>query len=144
MVVSAPMSEGSPAATASLRGFSVLVVEDDLDMQQAIRHVLEKAGAAVTTADSAPEALKAFLNSRPDVLVCDLGLPGVDGYAFIRQIRELPLLLGARTAALALTAHSAEAPAKVLHAGFQAYLTKPVEPAELVNTVASLALKARQ
>jgi CheY-like chemotaxis protein len=133
-----------PLSKPSLHGFNVLVVEDDLDTQEAVRLVLERAGAAVTTAGSAPDALKAFLTRPPDVLVCDLGLPGVDGYAFIRQIRDLPLVLGGRIAALALTAYSAEAPTKVLHAGFQAYLTKPVEPSELVSTVASLALKARQ
>jgi CheY-like chemotaxis protein len=80
----------------------------------------------------------------PDVLVCDLGLPGADGYALIRQIRELPLVLGGKTGAVALTAYSAELPTKVLHAGFQAYLTKPVEPDQLVTTVAGLALKTKQ
>ena len=138
------MSDLPALGRSALRGFNVLVVEDDPDTQDAIRRVLETEGAAVTTAESAPEALKAFLNSLPDVLVCDLGLPGVDGYAFIRQIRDLPVLLGGRTAALALTAYSAEMPAKVMHAGFQAYLTKPVEPGHLVSTVASLALKGRQ
>ena len=138
------MDEASVLGRSALRGFNVLVVEDDPDTQDAIRHVLETEGAAVTTAESAPEALKVFLSSLPDVLVCDLGLPGVDGYAFIRQIRDLPVLLGGRTAALALTAYSAEAPTKVMHAGFQAYLTKPVEPGNLVSTVASLALKGRQ
>jgi CheY-like chemotaxis protein len=135
---------GGMLGKSALRGFNVLVVEDDSDTQEAIRRILETEGAAVTTAESAPEALKSFLNSLPDVLVCDLGLPGVDGYAFIRQIRELPVLLGGRTAALALTASSAEMPTKVMHAGFQAYLTKPVEPGDLVTTVASLALKGRQ
>jgi CheY-like chemotaxis protein len=78
------------------------------------------------------------------VLVCDLGLPGADGYALIRQIRELPLVLGGRTGAVALTAYSSEMPTKVMHAGFQAYLTKPVEPSQLVSTVAGLAFKSRQ
>ena len=129
---------------SSLQGFNVLVVEDDLDTQETIRKILEAEGAAVVTAGSAPEGLQAFLNAVPDVLVCDLGLPGADGYALIRQIRELPLVLGGKTGAVALTAYSAELPTKVLHAGFQAYLTKPVEPDELVTTVAGLALKTKQ
>ena len=87
----------------------------------------------MVTAGSAPEGLQAFLNAVPDVLVCDLGLPGADGYALIRQIRELPLVLGGRTGAVALTAYSSEMHTKVMHAGFQAYLTKPVEPSKLVE-----------
>ena len=79
---------------SALRGFNVLVVEDDADTQEAVRRILEGEGAAVVTAASAPEGLQAFLNAVPDVLVCDLGLPGADGYALIRQIRELPTRSG--------------------------------------------------
>jgi CheY-like chemotaxis protein len=129
---------------SALTGFNVLVIEDDLDTQETVRQILEHEGASVVTAASAPEGLQAFLNSPPDVVVCDLGLPGADGYALIRQIRELPLVLGGRTGAVALTAYSSEMETKVLHAGFQAYLTKPVEPTNLVTTVAGLALKSRQ
>ena len=120
------------------------MVEDDADTQEAVRRILEGEGASVVTAGSAPEGLQAVLNAVPDVLVCDLGLPGADGYALIRQIRELPLVLGGRTGAVALTAYSSEMPTKVMHAGFQAYLTKPVEPSTLVTTVAGLAFKSRQ
>jgi CheY-like chemotaxis protein len=129
---------------SALRGFNVLVVEDDADTQEAVRRILEGEGAAVVTAASAPEGLQAFLNAVPDVLVCDLGLPGADGYAFIRQIRELPMELGGATGAVAVTAYAAEMPTKVLHAGFQAHLPKPVEPAQLVQAVAALAFKERQ
>ena len=128
-------------STSSLRGFNVLVVEDDQDTQDSMKAILEIEGASVATAKSAVEGLQAFLRTRPDVLVCDLGLPDADGYALIRQIRELPLALGGTTVAVAVTAYAAEMPTKVLHAGFQAHLPKPVEPALLVKTVASLALK---
>jgi len=129
---------------SALRGFNVLVVEDDADTQEAVRRILEGEGASVVTAATAPEGLQAFLNAVPDVLVCDLGLPGADGYALIRQIRELPLVLGGKTGAVALTAYTSEMHTKVMHAGFQAYLTKPVEPSQLVTTVAGLAFKSRQ
>src|SRR5882672_7968378 len=128
----------------TLRGINVLLVEDDEDSQDTMRLMLEMEGASVACAKSAAEGLRAFFARRPDVLVCDLGLPGADGYALLRQIRELPLVLGGRTAAVAVTAYAAELTPKVMHAGFQAHLQKPVNPAELVKTVASLAYQGRQ
>jgi CheY-like chemotaxis protein len=133
---------GSP--TSILRGIKVLLVEDDEDTQDTMRMMLEVEGASVACARSAAEGLRAFFAKRPDVLVCDLGLPGADGYAFIRQIRDLPVELGGSTGAVAVTAYAAEMPTKVLHAGFQAHLPKPVDPAHLVQSVAALAFKERQ
>ena len=137
-------SEDPTLPDAPLSGFRLLVVEDDADTQEALRSVFELKGAAVTTASSALEGFQSFLRLRPDVIVCDLGLPGADGYALIRQIRELPPVMGGSTAAVAVTAYSAEMTPKVLHAGFQAHLQKPVDPDALVKTVAALAFKARQ
>jgi CheY-like chemotaxis protein len=138
------MASGRAGNLRSLQGISVLLVEDDEDTQATMRLMLEMEGARVQTARSAAEGLRSFFTRRPDVLVCDLGLPGADGYAFIRQIRELPLELGGSTGAVAVTAYAAEMPTKVLHAGFQAHLPKPVEPAHLVQAVATLAFKERQ
>ena len=134
----------STSPIPALRGIDVLLVEDDEDTQDTMRLMLEMEGARVACARSAAEGLRAFFARRPDVLVCDLGLPGADGYAFIRQIRELPLELGGSTGAVAVTAYAAEMPTKVLHAGFQAHLPKPVDPANLVQAVAALAFKERQ
>ena len=74
-------------ADPPLAGFRLLVVEDDADTLEALRSVFELKGASVTTAGSALEGFQSFLRLRPDVIVCDLGLPGADGYALIRQIR---------------------------------------------------------
>ena len=134
----------SSSPTSILRGIKVLLVEDDQDTQDTMRLMLEREGAVVACARSAAEGLRSFFARRPDVLVCDLGLPGADGYAFIRQIRELPTELGGSTGAVAVTAYAAEMPTKVLHAGFQAHLPKPVDPAILVQSVAALAFKERQ
>ena len=134
----------SSSPTSILRGIKVLLVEDDQDTQDTMRLMLEMEGAVVGCARSAAEGLRSFFARRPDVLVCDLGLPGADGYAFIRQIRELPTELGGSTGAVAVTAYAAEMPTKVLHAGFQAHLPKPVDPANLVQSVAALAFKERQ
>jgi len=127
----------------TLRGIRVLLVEDDQDSQDTMRLMLEMEGASVACATSAADGLRAFFARRPDVLVCDLGLPGADGYAFIRQIRELPMELGGATGAVAVTAYAAEMPTKVLHAGFQAHLQKPVMPDDVIKTVAALALQSR-
>lgn len=129
--------------TRMLRGVSVLVVEDDEDTQTMLRMILETEGAAVTTAGTAAEGLQSFLSLQPDVVVCDLGLPGADGYALLRQIRGLPGILGGTTAAVALTGYAAELTPKVLHAGFQAHLQKPVVPEEVIKTVAALALQSK-
>lgn len=139
-----PFEKVSTSPVPALRGVSVLLVEDDEDTQDTMRLMLEMEGAVVACARSAAEGLRAFFARRPDVLVCDLGLPGADGYAFIRQIRELPLELGGSTGAVAVTAYAAEMPTKVLHAGFQSHLAKPVDPANLVQAVAALAFKERQ
>ena len=128
---------------APLAGFRLLVVEDDADTQEALRSVFELKGASVTTASSALEGFQSFLRVRPDVIVCDLGLPGADGYALIRQIRELPPVMGGSTAAVAVTAYSAEMTPKVMHAGFQAHLSKPTRPHELAAAVAGLVGQTR-
>ena len=77
---------------------------------------------------------------RPDVLISDIGMPGQDGYALIRQVRALSPEDGGRTPAIALTAYArAEDRVKAVVAGFQHHLSKPIEPMELVVLVASLA-----
>ena len=129
---------------AHLNGIRVLLVEDHQDTQDALRYILEGKGAEVFTAGTAVEGMKVFLEAHPDVLVCDLGLPGVDGYTLLRQIRALPGALGGQVGAVAVTAHAAELSTKVLHAGFQVHLAKPIEPTELVGAVNALASRARQ
>src|SRR5258708_9799751 len=94
----------------TLRGINVLLVEDDEDSQDTMRLMLEMEGAKVACARSAAEGLRAFFARRPHVLVCYLGLPGTDGYAFIPQIRQLPMELGGATGAVSLTASSTEIP----------------------------------
>lgn len=119
----------------SLSGSDVLVVDDDRDTREMLRSVLEKSGAAVRTASSAEEAINAFDQRSPHVLVSDIGMPGEDGYSLIRKIRER-----SDVPAIALTAFArSEDRRRAIGAGFQMHLAKPVEPAELVTVVASLA-----
>jgi signal transduction histidine kinase len=128
------------AQAPSLAGLRVLVVDDEPDARDLLAVVLQQCGALVTKADSAGAALEA-LNAQPfDVLISDIEMPGVDGYELIRQLRGIEAGGEKFTPAMALTAHArAKDRARVLAAGFQMHVSKPVSAAELVIGVGSLA-----
>ena len=87
----------------------------------------------------AEAALAAISESRPDVLVSDIGMPGEDGYAFIRELRARPAERGGRVPAVAVTAYARpDDRRRALSAGFDAHLTKPIDEVELVAVIASL------
>ncbi|HBL18857.1 MAG: hypothetical protein A2X36_01370 [Elusimicrobia bacterium GWA2_69_24] len=132
--------EAPPDFPGLLRGVRILVVEDDDDTREMLLSVLGHCGARVQGAVSTAEGLAAFASARPDVLLCDIGLPGEDGYSLIRRIRALGKGAGGLVPAVAVTAYStAEDRAQALRAGFQTHLPKPVDPAELVAMVRALA-----
>ncbi|MDZ8029301.1 MAG: ATP-binding protein [Nostoc sp. DedQUE11] len=123
----------------SLKGIRLLVVDDDADTREFLAFLLEQQGAIVTIAASANEALNAIMQSKPDLLLSDLGMPEVDGYTLIRKIRAMPANLGGEIPAIALTAYAAETTQKqVFAAGFQLYISKPVEPSKLIAAIAAL------
>jgi PAS domain S-box-containing protein len=123
-----------------LDGVRVLLVEDDADSRELLVMVLEHCRAEVVAAPGSEEALRALEGWRPDVIISDIEMPGEDGYTFIRRLRALPAGRGGDTPAAALTADArAEDRMRALVAGFQLHVPKPVEPAELVTVVASLA-----
>jgi CheY-like chemotaxis protein len=118
----------------------ILVLDDEADARDLIQAVLERAGAVVATASSVAEALDAIRRQRPDAIVSDIGMPGEDGYAFIRKLRALTREEGGRTPAVALTAYArGEDRRKALLAGFQNHASKPIEAQELMVVVANLA-----
>ena len=124
----------------SLEGLRVLIVDDELDAREMVKRILGERGAAVETAPSAAEALSRLPLVRPHVLITDIGMPGEDGYAVIRKVRELSPHDGGAVPAIALTAFArAEDRERAIASGFQTHLAKPVEPAELIATVANLA-----
>lgn len=141
-----PLLSGSPepaegvvapsnASVPGLYGTRVLVTDDDDDMREVLKVSLEQRGAHVAVAASADEALKMFDEFRPEVLVCDVGMPGTDGYTLMRQIRTR----GEKVPAVALTAYVVgDDPERALLAGFQAHLGKPVDPNELIREIARL------
>ena len=117
-----------------LKDISILLVDDEADTREVTAFVLEQAGAIVTMAASGIEALPAFVQTPPDVLVSDIGMPDMDGYRLIQQIRSLPQ--GRQVFAIALTAYAgAINQQQALAAGFQRHLAKPIEPDELVKTI---------
>jgi len=127
----------------SLEGLKVLVVDDEADTRELIGEVLKECGSEVIIRRSAAEALEALEQHKPDILISDLGMPDEDGYSLIEKIRALPLERGGNIPAAALTAYArAEDRMRVLRSGFQFHLPKPVDSAELVTVVASLAGRA--
>jgi signal transduction histidine kinase/ActR/RegA family two-component response regulator len=139
-----------PAATTSshppglprheaLAGSSVLIVDDEDDARELLRVILEARDMHVHDAGSVPEALSLLEHTAVDVIVSDIGMPDQDGYAFIRAVRALPNEQVASTPAVALTAFTRnEDRARALLDGFNVHLGKPVEPAELLATLAGL------
>jgi signal transduction histidine kinase len=126
------------AGELPLAGLQVLVVDDENDAREWLVRVLADAGADVRAARSAAEALEVFDRAPPDVLLSDIGMPEVDGYALIRRIRALPEDRGGCTPAVALTAFArADDRQRALNAGYQLHIGKPVDEDELIAAVAS-------
>ena len=124
----------------SLNDLRVLVVDDEPDARELIAVVLTRRGAEVISVGSAVEALAEMERQAFDVLVSDIGMPLMDGYALISKIRQLPKERGGRIPAAALTAYAGvEDRMRALSAGYQIHIPKPVEPAELTTVVANLA-----
>jgi CheY-like chemotaxis protein len=140
MASGAPPPGGS-GARASLQGIRVLVVDDSADVRDLLAAVLQSAHAEVATADSAEHALEAVRARRPDVLLCDLHMPGVDGFELIHRLRAWERgAPGPPIPAAAVSAY-ASLGQRLRHARdeFQAFLGKPVDPDTLIRTVLELA-----
>ena len=127
----------APPPAGDVRGLRVLLVDDDPDAREVIREFLIRGGADVATAASAAEAFIRLDEYRPHILVSDIAMPEEDGYSFVRRVRSLPREAGGALPAIALSAYAREEDRrKSLMAGFQAHLAKPVEPRELLSTLA--------
>jgi CheY-like chemotaxis protein len=126
----------------ALAGMRILVVDDEPDCATLTGYLLSQWGADVRIAVSAPEALEVFEQYDewpPDILVSDIQMPGVDGYALMRMVREMAPDRGGNIPAIALTAYTrAEDRIRALVAGFQIHIAKPFEPIELLTVVESI------
>ncbi|CAN5816671.1 hypothetical protein BH11MYX3_BH11MYX3_15290 [soil metagenome] len=143
-IASAPRVASSPAGIASspsLAGVRVLVVDDDPRVRDALEQLLARAGATVDIAASAEGARTEIAAHPPSVIVCDIAMPGEDGYSFARSLRAS----GSELPAIALTAHAMAADAaRAIAAGFDRHLAKPIDFEHLVtNLLSMLAERAR-
>lgn len=124
---------------SDLTGIKVLVVDDEPDARDLVRRVLTACKAKVITAAGVEDALTLIEREKPDVLLSDIGMPGADGFELLRRVRELGDDRGGRLPAVALTAFArSEDRTRALRAGFLVHVSKPMEPAELVATIASV------
>jgi CheY-like chemotaxis protein len=125
----------TPDSAPKLSGLRTLVVDDQADMRELLTTILCVENAEVRTADSIDEAMRIMTAWRPEMLICDIAMPGGSGYELIRRVRDG----GCNVPAIAITARAGvEDCANSLAAGFQMHLPKPIEPRELVVSIASL------
>jgi CheY-like chemotaxis protein len=128
--------------TQALSNVRVVVLDDDEGTRELVSLILQESGAEVSMAGDAETALLMLEVFRPDILVSDIGMPGIDGYQFISMVRDMDNEKLQMIPAIALTAFARdEDRAKALKAGFQAHLSKPVESSVLVHTVRQLLLQ---
>lgn len=121
-----------PIEPSVIAGLRILVVDDDPDGREFLRRILEESGAEVLAVDSAQEAYQAIIDHEPDLLLSDIGMPGEDGYQFIRRVRDS----GHSVPAIAVTAFVRSSDrTHAVEAGYQGHITKPVEPSHLLATI---------
>jgi signal transduction histidine kinase/CheY-like chemotaxis protein len=133
--VAAARSAAGETQRAQIEGLRVLVVDDEEDTRELLETALTSFGAHVVSARSAQEALDRLQADGADALVSDIGMPGVDGYSLIRQVRGLPGEAG-RIPAIALTAYArSEDRERAIEAGYQVHLAKPINLDALVDAL---------
>ena len=139
----APPSKPELPALEAGKNLRVLVVEDNRDSAESLRRLLELCGYSVTVAYSSHEGLEAAQQTRPDIVLCDIGLPDSDGYALAAALRSDPVTSRARL--IAVTAYGGEQDMqRSREAGFQVHLVKPVKPESLLQQLDQPAGGARQ
>lgn len=125
-----------------LSELKILLIDDEPDIREVTKLVLVQARAHVIATATASEGLQQLQAHRPDVIVSDIGMPQIDGYEFIRLVRNLPAHLGGLTPAIALTTFNLGTDRiRALKAGFQRHLSKPYDFQELIKTIACVAAR---
>ena len=126
-----------PLSSEILEGLRILIVDDEADSRDLVSAILTRYGSEVKCTESAADAILAFQQWNPDMLVSDIGMPNEDGYSLIRKLRKLRSKRATQIPALALTAYATDDErALALSAGFQMHVAKPVEPERLVTSIA--------
>ena len=122
-----------------MTGLKVLAIDDEPDTRVLISAILQHNGAKVMTGSDASSGFSALSDFKPDVLICDISMPGEDGYSLLRRIRKLTPEGGGKIPSIALTAfadtqHEEEAK----EAGFNAFLAKPLHTARMIEEILHL------
>ncbi|NJM72530.1 MAG: response regulator [Scytonema sp. RU_4_4] len=118
----------------NLHGIKILVVDDDDNTREFLAFLLELHRANVIAVATASSAIATLTQFKPDVLLSDIGMPDVDGYMLMRQVRALPPEQGGIIPAIALTAYAGEIDQEqAMAAGFQRHIAKPIEPQVLIQ-----------
>jgi PAS domain S-box-containing protein len=140
LVSAASIFRDGQAEPPTLEGLEILLVDDETDTLDLISVELAQYGAKVTAVPSAEDALRALEGSKFDLIISDIGMPVIDGYGLIRQIRKLDGNQNQRIPAVALTAYArVQDRMRAILAGYSTHIAKPVEANELVTVVAGLA-----
>ena len=127
-----------PASAKIFDGVRILVVDDEADSRDLISTLLTRCGGEVRCSESAAEAIRAFAEWSPDLLLSDIGMPNEDGYSLIKKVRKLRSKRAKQIPAIALTAYATDEDRSLaLAAGFQVHLAKPVEPKSLLTSIAA-------
>ncbi len=133
-----PLETAPPVSIPRLDGVEVLAIDDNVDALDVLTSALSNAGASVRIAMSGLEGLGRFQESVPDVVLCDLAMPGLDGFEVLRQIKSLDAATGRSTPVLAVTAYaSGEYRERCLSAGFQGHVPKPYNAGDVIGAVAA-------
>ena len=115
----------------------ILVAEDNLPNRELIREILESCGHEVIEAEDGQQALERLKDTKPDLVLLDIQMPVLDGYAVVRHLRQIPRLAGLKI--VALTAYAMQGDRdRVLESGFDGYLIKPVDIAKLTEEIREL------
>jgi len=144
-VSDADLAPAAPVAVASAPagGCAVLLIEDNVDACDTLARLLTMEGHAVATAHDGVAGLAAALQAPFDVIICDIGLPGLDGYEVARRLRASSA--GARPYAIALSGYcQSDDRARALDAGFDQYFVKPIQPEALLAVIAAHACQERR
>jgi CheY-like chemotaxis protein len=129
----------SPHSTPDLLNISALVIEDDHESSSLLQAILEPWGVRVMRTSSAEEAQVMLATLRPDIVLCDIDLPGADGLTFVRWLRASPDTRLHKIPAIAMTFRYEDVDARTARAaGFDVFLRKPIDPDQLPHVVALL------
>ncbi len=124
----------------TLNGMRIVLVDDERDTRTVLEKTLRLHGAEVQAYEAAEPALTACINTRPNVLISDLAMPGEDGFSLVRRLRQAETTPASRCLAIALSAYTSEQDRQnALAAGFDTHLPKPIDPVDLIAAVARLA-----